>query len=601
MKRKDAASAVWMTALVAALAFFLCFSQLLFSLDKLIADPLYQTPRAGDARIRILAIDEKTIAAYGDPADWSRDIPARLVTLLDADPRRAPALIVFDVMYVSERDAAADAAFAAACERGGNVLSAANLVYRMKLSPVGERLAEDPDHVGMVEYPYAGLRAVSDCGFANALIDRDQFVRRARLYADTADGRLFSLPAVAALRLAEAQGERLVLPKTDERGTFLFTYTGKNLGRGGPYTVVSLCDVLEGRIDLSDFGDSVVFVGAYAPGLQDAYNAAVQRGGQMYGVEIHANVLQAILEGRTALEVSRPLAALLAALLAVLFSLAIRRMGPGRSALLGAALIAVYLAAARLLYGAGYALPLVETLLSLALVYLLHIAELYLGETLRRHRILRAFRQYVAPQIVDEVAARGDFTIRLGGEKRPVAVLFVDIRGFTALSESLPPEQVVEILNEYLSLTTRSIFQNGGTLDKFIGDATMAVFNAPFDLDDYVYRAVRTARDIVAGGAALEARLRERFGHSVSFGIGVHCGDAVVGNIGCDFRMDYTAVGDVVNTAARLESSAGSNQILISEAVYEAVRGRVRVTALGEFAFKGKSKKLRAYQLDEVD
>ena len=168
-------------------------------------------------------------------------------------------------------------------------------------------------------------------------------------------------------------------------------------------------------------------------------------------------------------------------------------------------------------------------------------------------------------------------------------MLFVDIRGFTSLSESLQPEQVVEILNEYLSLTTRAIFANGGTLDKFVGDATMAVFNSPFDLDDYVYRAVCTARDIVAGSAELEKKLTERFGRSVGFGVGDKY-----------FRMDFTAIGDTVNTAARLESSAAGGQILISEAVYEAVRDRVRVTDMGELSFKGKSVKVHVYQLDEV-
>ena len=168
------------------------------------------------------------------------------------------------------------------------------------------------------------------------------------------------------------------------------------------------------------------------------------------------------------------------------------------------------------------------------------------------------------------------------------------------MSEALEPEQVVSILNEYLALTTESIFNNSGTLDKFVGDATMAVFNAPFSLDDYIYRAVCTARDIAAGSGELEARLQAKFGKSVSFGIGVNCGDAVVGNIGCDFRMDYTAIGDTVNTAARLEANAKRGQILISREVYEAVKDRVKVTDIGVIPLKGKSNEVFVYQLDEV-
>ncbi|MGN0691952.1 MAG: adenylate/guanylate cyclase domain-containing protein, partial [Oscillospiraceae bacterium] len=210
------------------------------------------------------------------------------------------------------------------------------------------------------------------------------------------------------------------------------------------------------------------------------------------------------------------------------------------------------------------------------------------------------FKKYVAPQVVEEIAKKGGYHIRLGGENRNIAVLFVDIRGFTPMSESLEPEQVVDILNSYLNLTTNSIFANGGTLDKFIGDATMAVFNAPFDLDDYVYRAVKTAWDIVSGGNAIESKFLERYGKSVSFGVGVNCGPAVVGNIGCDFRMDYTAIGDTVNTAARLEANAKRGQVLISESVYEQVKDRVTVEPIGEIPLKGKSKGVFVYSLTGI-
>jgi adenylate cyclase len=202
--------------------------------------------------------------------------------------------------------------------------------------------------------------------------------------------------------------------------------------------------------------------------------------------------------------------------------------------------------------------------------------------------------------VVDKISKDKDFELVIGGENRHIAVLFVDIRGFTTMSESLKPEEVVEILNEYLGLTTQAIFDNGGTLDKFVGDATMAVFNAPFDLDDYIFRAVATAWDMQAGADRIAEKFCERYGKSVSFGIGVNCGNAVVGNIGCDFRMDYTAIGDTVNTAARLESNAKPGQILISKEVYEAVKDRVAVTPIGEIPLKGKSKGVFVYQIDGV-
>ena len=252
------------------------------------------------------------------------------------------------------------------------------------------------------------------------------------------------------------------------------------------------------------------------------------------------------------------------------------------------------------LRGKGVTICLLYLPIVLILTFVYKIFSQYLVEKMRRKKTLNAFKKYVAPQIVEELSHKNNLEIKLGGENREIAVLFVDIRGFTTMSESMEPEQVVEILNEYLSLTTNAIFQNNGTLDKFVGDATMAVFNAPFDLDDYVFRAVCTARDIAAGSKELEEKIMKKYGKKVGFGIGVNCGPAVVGNIGCEVRMDYTAIGDTVNTAARLESNAKSGQILISQAVYEAVKDRVEATAIGEIPLKGKAKGVLVYSLDEV-
>ena len=168
------------------------------------------------------------------------------------------------------------------------------------------------------------------------------------------------------------------------------------------------------------------------------------------------------------------------------------------------------------------------------------------------------------------------------------------------MSEVLEPEQVVEILNSYLALTTEASFKNKGTLDKFVGDATMAVFNSPFDLDDYEFRAVCAAWDIVQGGIALEGELMERFGKTVGFGVGVNCGPAVVGNIGCDFRMDFTAIGDTVNTAARLEANAKKRQVLISDVLYERVKDRVEVEEVGAIPLKGKSNEVFVYAVTGI-
>ena len=125
----------------------------------------------------------------------------------------------------------------------------------------------------------------------------------------------------------------------------------------------------------------------------------------------------------------------------------------------------------------------------------------------------------------------------------------------------------MEILNRYLELTTRAVFDNKGTVDKFIGDATMAVYNAPLDLDDYVFRAVKTGLDMAAAAREMEKELAAVTDKKVGFGVGINCGEAVIGNIGTSSRMDYTAIGNTVNVAARLEGQAGAGEVVISQAV----------------------------------
>ena len=257
----------------------------------------------------------------------------------------------------------------------------------------------------------------------------------------------------------------------------------------------------------------------------------------------------------------------------------------------------LHIVAGRFMALKGHTIPQLYFIASVIIVMLYFIVEKYFGEKLRRKKVLATFKKYVAPQIVDKISKDGTYELKLGGEKRNIAVLFVDIRGFTPMSESLNPEQVVSILNEYLALTTDSVLSNEGTLDKFIGDATMAVFNAPFDLEDYIYKAILTALAIRDGSDKLAARLQEKFGKTISYGIGVNCGDAVVGNIGCEFRMDYTAIGDTVNTAARLESRAKAGEILISEAVYREVENRIEAECVGEMELKGKSRAVNVYRL----
>ena len=581
---------------LAIIVFAVCYTQVFYSADKFLSDPLYYTSSVPDSRIKIVAIDEETIQKYGDTRTWDRKIWAELIELLnsgDADP----SVIALDIMYIGAVDEESDTYFAKACKSGGNVVTAVNAVYGTQLGRTGRNISVDTDYIEMVEYPYEALKAVCSYGFANTLQDADGYIRYAREYIDYDGERIDFFPVAVYRQYCEKLGMEPELPETFNGNLFAFDYTGKS----GAYEVVSMCDVLDGTVDVRVFADCVVLVGAYAPGMQDSYNVPIQKGSPMYGVEVHANILESLLEQNTKVAATPWLYAFIVAITVLGYYVLVSRVKFLASTIMSVAVIGTDLLVGKILFGTGYVINIIEVPIFVLIIYGYSLVHKYIAEVIHRKKVLSAFKKYVAPQVVDEISKQKDFKIILGGENRNIAVLFVDIREFTPMSESLEPEQVVGILNEYLQLTTQSVFNNGGTLDKFIGDATMAIFNAPFDLEDYIYKAVCTARDIAAGSAELEQKLMERFGRSISFGIGINCGNAVVGNIGCEYRMDYTAIGDTVNTAARLESKAGPGEILVSEAVYEHLRGRVRMEYVEKMMLKGKKEGVNVYRVPVTD
>ncbi|MDE7176410.1 MAG: adenylate/guanylate cyclase domain-containing protein [Lachnospiraceae bacterium] len=566
--------------------------------DMGISDRLNQRESVTNKKIYIIGIDDKTLDEYGPVNTWSREVPAKLVSLLNSAGDMRPAVIGFDVIYSEEADQEADDKFADVCGEAGNVVAAMSFSFKEQPEKGADgRIVYNPYHVDHVIEPYDSLKDEVIRGFANTFVDTDGYVRQAMAYLDYEGEREYSLSSQVYKVYQESRGKEAVFPTVYGRNNrFYFTYSGK----AGGYSVVSMADVLDGTVDPAIFQDAVVLVGAYAVGMQDSYMPAIAHNSQMYGVEIHANIIEALLEGKTQLPIPPLMYALAAALLCGIFYVCSEKMRMLYSTILLAVLAVLDLVFATVMYRNGRIVPTVLFPLCLLVIYLVQMVRRYLTEIMRRRRVINVFKQYVAPQVVDKISKDKDFELVIGGENRHIAVLFVDIRGFTTMSESLKPEEVVEILNEYLGLTTQAIFDHGGTLDKFVGDATMAVFNAPFDLDDYIYRAVATAWEMQAGADRIAEQFNKRFGKSVSFGIGVNCGNAVVGNIGCDFRMDYTAIGDTVNTAARLESNARPGQILISKDVYEAVKDRVAVTPIGEIPLKGKSNGVFVYQVDNV-
>ena len=391
----------------------------------------------------------------------------------------------------------------------------------------------------------------------------------------------------------EFLGKEPYVPQVDDANLYGIHF----IRQPGGYSTYSWSKVASGEVDPRYFKDKVVLIGAYTSGMMDQYSVPISKEGQMFGVEIHANIIDSLCRGYSYQEAKPELITVVNIVICLLYLFLLRKTNLAIGIGGGAVLIVGDLLGARVLYNEGWYIYPFGLVVCIVLMLACHIVGKYVGEWLSKRRIMKEFKKYVAPQVLEQMNKSGELSIKLGGESRDIAVLFVDIRGFTTLSEALSPEQVVEMLNEYLALTTEAIFKNGGTLDKFIGDATMAVFNAPVDLPDYEARAVQAALDIVHGAAKVNVRIKEKIGREVAFGVGVNCGKAVVGNIGCETRMDYTAIGDTVNTAARLEGKALGGQVVISENLRQRLAGRIITEPLGEMALKGKAEPLAVHSV----
>lgn len=585
----------------AALLTGLAASGLLDNLDWTAADAWYQTRSAPEEDIVLVGIDQRAVEEIGPYQEWGRDIMAMAIEALNESEDCRPAAIAVDVLYVGETDPGTDDWLAEAAGAYGNVVTACAAQFAGTFYEGEDGLFQRQRFgIQALEEPFPALREATARGHINAMLDTDGILRHHMLYLDLPDGERVPSMALAAAEMYRAYHGLGPIdpPPTDGHGFWYLPFTGEP---GDFDAGISVADLIAGEIPADYFAGKIVLIGPYTVGLQDNYITSADRTRPMYGVEYQANAIQALLLGEHKLEVEDgPQLALLLAVLLIAFAL-FWRQSVKLSVLAWAAVWGGWLALTRLLYSQGLVLRMLWIPLGVTVLFVGCIAVNYVRSVLEKRRVSATFKRYVAPEIVNELLKEGSEALELGGKLTNIAVLFVDVRGFTTMSEQLQPKQVVEILNRYLTLIADCILKNGGTLDKFVGDAAMAFWGAPLPQEDYVMRAVKAAADMVSGSQALAQELMERFGRTVSFGIGVHVGDAVVGNTGSPQRMDYTAIGDTVNTAARLEANAPGGTIYISRAVADRLEGRIRVTSLRDsIKLKGKAEGFEVLVMEEI-
>src|SRR5438445_466074 len=369
--------------------------------------------------------------------------------------------------------------------------------------------------------------------------------------------------------------------------------------RGGPRTFPWLpyYRVLRGEIRREAFQGKIVLVGQASKALQDFHPTPFAGLDGMTGVEIHANALDTLVSGDAIREIPRWVATLVAVVTALLGSALVGRLRALRA--LGAAVLVWGILTLGAI--AGFALGDVwmrgmAGTIALVLGYGSTVVEHFVREQREKRRLSRFF----SPHVLRTVVRASD---KLSSRRRLVTVLFSDLRGFTSISEKLQPEQVAAMLREYLTEMTEIVFDHDGTVDKYIGDCVMALYNVPSEDPEHAIKAVRTGLAFQERTLAAAARWEAKFGVTIRNGVGINTGEAIVGILGSRQRFEYTAIGDTVNLAARLESITKDYgaSIIVSESTYEHVKGVVATRELGAVTVRGKSVPVKIYAVLATD
>lgn len=575
----------------------------------------------------IVAVDEKSINEIGR-WPWSREVTARLIRALK--PARVAAL---DIVFSEPQNAEADAALAEAIRGSGNVVlgyffrdDSTDLPHPAALKQIKRSAIKlidvvgDPSLGSEMIFPgveFSGVepnisaigRGAKGFGSFNIVPQDDGIYRVANLVFKYGDDMYPSLALEALRRYYKGEIVLHMAPygvdgisindkaiPVDEQGGFSLNY----YARGGSFTTISASDVMKGRVGRDAIKDKLVLVGVTEKAIYDIRPTPVDA--LFPGVEIHATIAGNVINDRYLIHDTRVIffdlfmVAALPLILAVIISRT-HRTYVGLIAFL--VLFAVLALGDFILFSVYNLKPgAVYPLIALMVSYISGEAYRNVVVEKKSRYIKKAFSRYVSSQLVSELL-KDQGRLKLGGEKRVITVIFTDIRGFTTISEKLPPEKLVTLLNEYLNPMTTIVLEEEGMLDKYIGDAIMALFNAPLDTPDHPKRACNVAVKMIAVLKDLNVKWAALGYPHIDIGIGVNSGEAVVGNMGSELRFDYTGIGDTVNLASRLEgmNKIYGTSIIVSEFTYASVKDAFLFRELDLVRVKGKYKPVAVYEL----
>jgi adenylate cyclase len=567
-----------------------------FTTQLRLADNLFPGAPADD-RIVVVAIDDKSIAEVGR-WPWSRGVHADIIDAVTGD---GAMLVGYDVTFGNPAldDAAGDRRMTEAMADAGNVVLIGSFEFGEKPTDVDALLIASEWFPPIPEF--AGVAV--GVGHANTRPDTDGVVRALPPVVEAPDGSLVASLSFALAQRATGQSGPITLRPGGIQVGGLEVPTGElrllDLNFAAGYPTIPAADVLAGRVPAGTFEGKIVLVGATALGLGDLVATPLDKAGKQPGVTVHANALNTILTGRYLEREPIAVTVLLVFGIGLVLAVSTLYLRPWYAVLIGLAVGAGYLALVFTRFDDGMVMNMVYPVVAPPIVFVSGLGVRYFTETRERKYVTNVFGRYLAKDVVKEVLSSPEGAVAtLEGASRPLAVLFADLRGFTAASEKATPTEVVSALNEYLEAMTRAVVEERGTIDKFMGDCIMAFWGAPRSDPEMVVRSVRAAlrmQDLIdvamATGKAGDLKVK-------GCGVGLSVGEAVVGNIGSTERLDYTAIGDTVNTASRVCGVAEGGDIVVTEEFAAALpRDEFRLAELPPLKVKGKESLLRVYQV----
>ncbi|MCP3953203.1 MAG: adenylate/guanylate cyclase domain-containing protein [Desulfobacterales bacterium] len=562
---------------------------------------------------------------------WPREIYGAIVDFCSRNGARALAI---DVLYTepSAYGVEDDRSFAAAVGRSGKVAGAVFLGKKSGSATAWPAPSQDsrlmlagPDNLparlppettvfSRATFPIDELvENAAVLGNVQLKPDPDGVYRRAQLFNSFADKLVPALGLGAWLAAGNRAQTTLGSDRTlkigeheipvDSKGNAILRYRGPS----GTHRNFSAAAVLQSEIqfrmgapmviaDPTAFKDKFVLFGFSAPGLLDLRSAPVA--GVYSGVEIHATLLDNFLSGDFFRKLPDGVTIGGALLLSLLLGLAASALRSSVAiTLLSAAGVALPVGCGLVAYQTGFWLPIVVLEMAVVLTIGFTLLANYATEGRQRRFIKGAFRQYLSPAVIDQLISNPE-RLKLGGERKTLSIFFSDLQGFTSISEGLDPEELTALLNEYLTAMTDIVMEEGGTVDKYEGDAIIAFWNAPLDVLQHEMRTVRAALRCQAKLARMRPAIRKRIGKEMLMRIGINTGLAVVGNLGSHTRFDYTMLGDAVNLAARLE---GANKqfgtfTMISEDTRRHIGPDILVRELARLAVVGRREPVIVYE-----